>query len=73
MTYCIVLLQMLANIDSTPPLEPPMPGKLIPAVAAADAANGNGRRPSHAAGEVLKEMEQKHGQEVKTSMQSHFD
>lgn len=64
-------VQVLASLDSTPALETPMPGKLIPAVAA---AGGDGH--VHKAADVLKEvheMEQQLGKEVKVSMQSHFE
>ncbi len=64
-------LQVLASIDSTPPLEPPMPDKLI----LADAAGG-GDGHLHKAADVLREVheiEQQLGKEMKVSMQSHFD
>lgn len=68
----ILAPQVLASIEDAHLLEPPLPGKLIPAVAAAGA---DGHRDPASASFLadLKSKEKEFGQEVKVSMQSHFD
>lgn len=78
MTPCCYLLQVLASIDHTPPLEPPMPAvEQLPAIAASHGSK-DGHKPLTPE-EVLKELEHmaeeenELGQEIKVSMQSHYE
>jgi hypothetical protein len=68
--YGLHVLQVLASIDSTPLLEAPAPAKLILPAFASEAGSA-----ATAGAESLVSPENKAtlDQEVKASMQSHFD
>lgn len=69
------LLQVLASIDGTPMLEPPAPGKLLPLAASAPTTGGVSQGLKLPPGMMQggPQSQAQVDQEVKESMQSHFD